>query len=96
MNNMNDIYKYIYTIIVSYPPPEKIYISFDKNVLEKDYLMTMFYQSCASMLHVPAAHFLTSMSRNNEFTPNLYLTRSNIEFLFNNNFIPQIDLSTNV
>ena len=96
MNTLNDVYKYIYNILISYPAPDIINIKFDESVRTKDFLICSFYQSCAKILHVPIAHFIISLSRHNELPANLILTKDNIEYLLNNNFIPQIDTSTDV
>jgi hypothetical protein len=96
MNNLNDVYKYIYNILISYPSPDIINIKFDKSVYSKDFLLALFYQSCAKMLQTDPAHFIISMQRSNSKSPNLILTKDNIEYLLNNDFMPQIDLSTTV
>jgi hypothetical protein len=85
--DINSIYRYIYTLLYSFPAPDIIIIRFSKDMVRKNMVST-FHQSCALLLGVPQANFIYSLSQPFIEEANLEITSSDMNYLFDNEFMP--------
>jgi len=90
------IYKYIYTILYKYPAPNIVIIRFENDVVEKN-MVAIFHQSCAKILNIPQGKLIYLLSQT--LPPdeaNLVINLEQLNYLYQHNFIPYPDISTEI
>ena len=90
------IYKYIYTLLHEYPAPTTVIICFEGDVIKKN-MVAVFHQSCAKMLKISHGKLIYSLSHKNPPNEaNLVINLKQLNYLYEHNFIPYPDISTNI
>ena len=94
MNTFDEVLNYLYIINISYPPPLKVILKFDDSVNSQHFLVSKFFRSCASLLNKSPIDILPKFNNIQNREANLILTADQINFMFNNNLLPDVEIDT--
>lgn len=89
--SLNSVYQYLYSSLISYPPPAKVNIRFQQDACQ---LVSKFYRGIADVMGVPVSELLYSLSRAMSDNPDMMLDKKTITTIFERHLLPTTDDST--
>lgn len=89
--SLNAVYQYLYSSLISYPPPAKVNIMFHEDACQ---LVSRFYRGVAAIMRVPVSELIYSLSRSMSANPDMILDNNTITTIFERHLLPITDDST--